>query len=305
MPARNEVYDKINRIQNSANDTVRREYLSALANLTGRDTLLYSSAFVSLKPRLPGIHVSITGQDIQGFMAALEGLKGKNLDLILHSPGGSLEAAEQIVKYLRNKYEHIRAIIPQNAMSAATMVACACDEIIMGKHSAIGPIDPQITFNTPSGPFTSPAQSILDEFELAKTQIHADPASAALWIKRIDKYPQGFLKICDNTIALAKERVKEWLTKWMFAGDSAGATKAEAIGEWLGSANLHRTHGHPIDINEAQGRGLKVLPLESDQKFQESVLSVFHATMATHDFTNCIKFVENQNGRGFYIVAQP
>ena len=44
-------------------------------------------------------------------------------------------------------------------MSAATMIACACDEIIMGKHSALGPIDPQITFDS----FTSPAQSILDE----------------------------------------------------------------------------------------------------------------------------------------------
>ena len=84
-------------------------------------------------------------------MSALHGLKGKVLDLVLHSPGGSLEAADQIVQYIRSKYEHIRAIIPQNAMSAATMIACACDEIVMGKQSAIGPTDPQITFPTPSG----------------------------------------------------------------------------------------------------------------------------------------------------------
>ena len=87
---------------------------------------------------------------------SLHGLTGKELDLILHSPGGSLEAAEQIVTYLRSKYDNIRAIVPQNAMSAATMIACACDEIMMGKHSALGPIDPQITVPTQVGPFHIP-----------------------------------------------------------------------------------------------------------------------------------------------------
>jgi len=104
-------------------------------------------------------------------MSALHGLKNDKLDPILHSPGGSLEATEQIVNYLREKYAHIRVIIPQNAMSAATMIACAADVIVMGKHSAIGPIGPQITIPTETGHFTAPAQSILDEFELAKKEI--------------------------------------------------------------------------------------------------------------------------------------
>lgn len=36
-------------------------------------------------------------------------------------------------------------------MSAATMLACACDEIVMGKQSAIGPIDPQMTLTKANG----------------------------------------------------------------------------------------------------------------------------------------------------------
>jgi len=56
----------------------------------------------------------------------------------LHSPGGSIEAAEAIVTYLRSKFAHIRAIVPHSAMSAATMIAMACDEIVMGKHSFLG-----------------------------------------------------------------------------------------------------------------------------------------------------------------------
>ena len=77
----------------------------------------------------------------------------------------------------------------------------------MEKHSAIGPIDPQITFPVKDGHFTSPAQSILDEFEQAKREIIQDKRTAPLWINKINNYPQGFLNICQNTIALSKEKV--------------------------------------------------------------------------------------------------
>lgn len=140
MPNRNEIYEEIGKARAAAQDDVRRRYLKELNELTKRDTIIYATAFSSKRlPQLPSFLISLTSDDIQGFISALHGLNGKKLDLILHSPGGSLEAAEQIVSYLRSKYGHIRAIVPQNAMSAATMLACACDEIVMGKHSAIGP----------------------------------------------------------------------------------------------------------------------------------------------------------------------
>ncbi|MFN8004648.1 MAG: hypothetical protein U0X75_26950 [Acidobacteriota bacterium] len=106
--------------------------------------------------------------------------------------------------------------MPQNAMSAATMIACACDSIVMGKHSAIGPIDPQITFPTQNGHFTAPAQAILDEFDQAKQEVINDPRTA-LWVTKIQNYSQGFLNICQNTIRLSIEKVEEWLNKYMFA----------------------------------------------------------------------------------------
>ena len=55
-------------------------------------------------------------------MEVSQGLEGDGLDLILHSPGGSPEAAEAIVSYLRSRFSHIRVIVPQLAMSAATMI---------------------------------------------------------------------------------------------------------------------------------------------------------------------------------------
>ena len=73
---------------------------------------------------------------------------GTDLDLILHSPGGSIGAAEAIVSYLRSRFEHIRVVVPNLAMSAAAMISCAADELVLGEHSFLGPTDPQIPIQT-------------------------------------------------------------------------------------------------------------------------------------------------------------
>ena len=95
---------------------------------------------------------------------------GALLDLILHSPGGSIGAAEAIVLYLRSRFKHIRVIVPNLAMSAAAMISCAADKIVLGKHSFLGPTDPQIPIRTVNGLEFVPAQAILDEFERAKLE---------------------------------------------------------------------------------------------------------------------------------------
>ncbi len=305
MPSRNEVLEEITKAKGGAQDTVRRKYLKDLSEYTNRDVIIFSSAFSSIKVQnLPPFLISITNEDVQGFMSALHGLNNDQLDIILHSPGGSLEAAEQIVNYLREKYSHIRVIIPQNAMSAATMIACAADVIVMGKHSAIGPIDPQITIPTETGHFTTPAQSILDEFELAKEEIKTDPQTAPIWVRRLDKYPIGFLKVCENTITLSKKIVENWLKTWMFKEDPEKDNKAKEIAEWLSKTNLHKTHSRPINMKEAKNKGLIIEALEDDNEFQDKVLSVFHAAMATHLVSNCVKFIENQNGQGAFLNVE-
>lgn len=87
--------------------------------------------------------------------------KSKGLDLILHTPGGSVAATESIIDYIHSVFgDDIRAIIPQISMSGGTMIACSCKEILMGKHSSLGPVDPQI--------LDIAAKDIIKEFELAK-----------------------------------------------------------------------------------------------------------------------------------------
>ena len=303
MPTRDQLQKEIHAFKQKGQDTVRRKYLAALNRKTGRDTVIYFSSY-GMQRAFPvsSASLSITDEDIQGFMTSLHKLKSDQLDLILHSPGGSLEAADQIVQYLRAKYQNIRAIIPQNAMSAATMIACACDEIIMGKHSAIGPIDPQMLVATPTGEILPvPAHTILQDFDKAKEDVSGNPQLANLWAPRFASLPPGYLNLCDQTITLSKEKVRLWLGQYMFKGENSH--KASEIADWLGKFTEHRTHGRPIGYDLAHSKGLVVTRLEDDQDLQEAVLSVFHAAMVTFQTSPCLKIIENHNGKGHYLVA--
>ena len=302
MANRNEILNKISEYKNAGQDLIRRQYLQELNMYTGRDTIVYAASFPCNKPGVSGSMLSIGLNDIPGFMTCINGLKSENLDLIIHSPGGSLEAAEQLVQYLRAKYKNIRAIVPQNAMSAATMIACACDEIVMGKQSAIGPIDPQMTLTKPNGiGYSLPAHSILADFDRAKAEISADQKAASVWVPKLLEIPNGFLDLCTKTIALSKSKVAEWLDAYMFKEDEK---KGQEIANWLGAFNEHKTHGRPINYQLAREKGLKISLLEDDQELQDKVLSVFHATLVTFDVTPCIKIIENHLGKGSYVIIQ-
>jgi hypothetical protein len=158
-----------------------------------------------------------------------------------------------------------------------------------------------VTFPTQTGAFTAPAQAILDEFEQAKREVKADPSCAPLWATKVNSYPHGFLSLCDTVLQLAREKVATWLDTYMFTKD--GTKPGHQIAEWLGNANIHKTHGHPIGMQLALDHGLKVTKLEDDPKLQDLVLSVFHATMVAFRVTPCVKLIENHNGQGLYTVV--
>lgn len=301
MPTLNDIQRTVLKQKNGAQDNIRREYLKDLSEHSGRDTIIYFSAFTSHKgPGLPFQYLALVLEDVQGFMAALCGLKRDNLDLIIHSPGGSMEATEQIVHYLRAKYNHIRAIIPQNAMSAATMMACACNEIIMGKHSAIGPIDAQLSFDG----FSASVQAVLDEFEQAKKEMETNKATIPLWVSKFQSYPPGFLRQCQIISETTHLRVGEWLNNYMFADLDEKDRPGKEIAQWLANSREHRTHGRPLTIAQCIEKGLRVKALEDDQVFQEKVLSVFHAAMVTFSVMPCVKIIENHDGKGMQLIAE-
>ena len=277
-------------------DFVRRKYLKKLYDLTKRNTILYASSWMSNKPNVPQSFLSLTDEDLQGLMEVIHKLSGSELDLILHTPGGSLEVAEAFVSYLRSKFEDIRVIVPSMAMSAGTMIACSGDVIILGKHSFLGPTDPQFFLPTATGLRMVSAQSILDQFDKAQEQCKKDPSKLSSWIPMLNQYGPDLLVQSEKALEISQELVKDWLSKYMLKEDHK---KAKDIAGWLANNKLFKTHGRKISRDQLEEKGLKIQHLEENQNEQDLFLSVFHATTHTFTGTPAVKIIENHNGRAF------
>ncbi len=299
MPSWHDILNQINQA-GSTHDVVRRQYIRELSEKTGRNTILYYSGWLQ-KPGVPGTEVN--DSDKNGFMAVIYKLdRSKGLDLVLHTPGGEVAATESLIDYLRSMFgDNIRAIVPQLAMSAGTMIACACKEIVMGKHSSLGPVDPQFR--------GTPAHGIKEEFTRAYDEIRRadgtiDQAKIAVWQPIIAKYPPAFVGECEKAIAWSDEIVKECLKTGMFKGDPDAEQKATAIVEELGDHSLTKSHSRHLAAVRCKEIGLKIVDLEADQDLQEKVLSVHHACVHTLSSTPAFKIIENQDGVAFIQVAK-
>ncbi len=290
MPGWDDILEELGRVS-GAHDFVRKKYIKKFSQVTGRNVIAYYSAW--LTRREPNLDLDINDADMTGFMNAIKGMDcTKGLDLVLHTPGGSPTAAEAIVKYLRSKFDDIRVIVPQIAMSAGTMIACSGKEIVMGKQSSLGPIDPQ--FNG------IPAYNIKMEFDEAKADLAQNPANANFWAIRLNKYPAAFLKQAIDAIDLSDNLIGEWLGTCMY--DKTNADDMDKIKNICQNLNEHdksKNHGRHFDYQFCKNIGLKILEMESDPKLQDAVLSMHHAFMLTLSGTDTTKIIENQNGKSY------
>ncbi|MXY75596.1 MAG: hypothetical protein F4Y40_00670 [Acidimicrobiia bacterium] len=268
-------------------DEVRERYLTELFQVTGRPAILYYTDWMTTTQNNPA--TSMQPIDVQGFMGAVHGLKGKKLDLILHVPGGDIAATQSIVEYLRSKFSHIRAIVPLAAMSAGTMLALACDEIVMGAHSNLGPIDPQMLVN---GQYIS-SGALIDDFVRAAAQTAQNPEAFRVWGPILAQYRPGLISDCQQAEALTKDLARRWLAAGMLK-DRPG--QAQDVAAWFADDNEHLIHSRPITREQARQQGLAIRFLEGSQEEQEAVLSVHHATLLSLTGTDTVKIIENHLG---------
>lgn len=294
MPSWHQLLEEI-KTKGSTYDVVRREHLARLHRLTGRNVILYYSGWLQ-KPGVAGVQVN--DADKNGFMTVIHGLdRRKGLDLILHTPGGETAATESLVDYLHSMFgTNIRAIVPQLAMSAGTMIACACRQIIMGRQSSLGPIDPQFG--------NLPAHGVVEEFRRAAQEIATDPSRIPLWQPIIARYHPTLIGECEKAVQWSTDMVRQWLVRGMLAGKPDAEQLAQSIVTELSDHALTKSHARHLSAATCQEMGLNVLLLEDDSRLQDAVLTVHHACIHTLGATPAFKLVENHKGIAFIQIAQ-
>lgn len=257
------------------------KYINSISNITGRNVIAYYSGWLKHNATNTGI----VETDKNAFMNAVYGLnRDKGLDLILHTPGGDIAATESIVSYLKQLFgNNIRAIVPQISMSAGTMIAMSCKEIIMGKQSALGPIDPQINGIA--------CQMVIDEFNQAVEQIKSVPESLGLWQVIISKYAPTYLTICKDAVKWSEELAEEWLSE---VNPQIDIDRIKNI--FINHKHSY-SHNRHISKDDCKKAGLNIIDLEKNQDLQDAVLSLHHCFMILIDHIPIVKMVLNQNGK--------
>ncbi|CTQ47261.1 SDH family Clp fold serine proteinase [Roseibium aggregatum] len=151
------------------------------------------------------------------------------LDIVLHTPGGLVLAAAQIAKAIRSHKGKVTVFVPHYAMSGGTLIALAADEIVMCRHSVLGPIDPQLG--------GMPAASILKVKEEKP-------------IAEIDDQTLILADVGRKAISQVEAMATSLLSRQMETDAAKSLASRLASGTW--------THDYPIVADEAQELGLPI-----------------------------------------------
>ncbi len=151
------------------------------------------------------------------------------LDIVLHTPGGLVLAALQIARAIEAHEGKVTVFVPHLAMSGGTLIALAADEIVMCRHSVLGPIDPQLE--------GLPAASIV---KVAETKPIAELDDKTLVLADVGR----------KAIAQLEAAATALLRRHMDEARAREVAARLATGTW--------THDYPISAEEAQALGLPV-----------------------------------------------
>jgi len=151
------------------------------------------------------------------------------IDVILHTPGGLVLAAEQIGAALHDHPGRVTVFVPHYAMSGGTLIALAADEIVMDPHAVLGPVDPQLG--------THPAVSILAAVERKP-------------IERVDDETLILADIAQKSMHQVRAAVVALASRRLAAKEAETLADILAGGQW--------THDYPISVAEARTLGLTV-----------------------------------------------
>jgi hypothetical protein len=238
----------------------RQNLIKTVEQMTGRRLIVYVANFNHPNN-------SITRNDISPFSEVCYDIpQGSDVDLLIQSPGGDPNAAEQMVNLLLAKSNSLRVIVPQSAKSAATMISLVADEIVMGDVSELGPIDPQIPIMTQQGLVYRPAKALLNGLEaivqdVANNGNQLNPAYFPI-LQGIDA---ALIDHCNKSIDHTRRLAQKWLMRSMCEHDH----EASGIAEQLTDIDKYPNHGAVIDWKEASDLGLKVTYLnQDDQQWQ-------------------------------------
>jgi len=290
----------------------RKKQLNRISKLRGnRDVLAFATDISkNVLGNLGGL-LTISYVDILPLTDQLSNLNGKELDLILETPGGFGEVTEEIVRLIRQKYEKFGVIITGWAKSAGTILAMAADEILMGPASALGPIDAQLVWQNKQ--FS--AEALLEGVKQIKDEVQKTGILNKAYIPILQNISPGELQDAQNALDFATGLVTRWLAEnkfkdWNQHGDGQPVTseertkRAKEIADQLCDHKKWQTHGRSIKIDDLEAMKLQITDYSRDPELNDAITR-YHALMHMTFATNIYKLYETPSSQILKTLLPP
>lgn len=282
-------------------ETERKKQLNRISQLRdGRNIFVYAAATEKIKEP-----ISIVYSDLTPITDQIEGLSGDSIDVILETSGGSGEIAEDIIKILRHKFDHVGFIVPGSAKSAGTLMVMAGDEILMEPSSSVGPIDAQISFR---GQIFS-ADALLEGLEKIREKTlktgKLNPADFPI----LQNITPGDIQSAENALSFAQKLVTDWLAEYKFkfwdthpstgqpVTDAEKKAKASEIAKELCDHGRWLTHGRSIKLSDLRDMGLKITDYSENKNLHEAIRRYYILLKMSFDSPSLIKVFETEGSQ--------
>jgi ClpP class serine protease len=154
------------------------------------------------------------------------------IDLLLHTPGGLVLAAEQIAWGLKRRKGKVTVFVPHYAMSGGCLLALAADEIVMDQNAVLGPVDPQL----------GTAQSSFPAASVVKALMQPNPNRDDTTLILGD--------LAEKALRQVHATVRKLLLEHHSEADAERIATALADGQW--------THDYPLYVEELKELGITV-----------------------------------------------
>lgn len=210
-----------------------------------------------------GSECAIERDDTVPFVDLLHNVpRGIDLDLLLHTGGGDIDAAEKLIDMMRRTIgtSTLRIIVPDFAKSAGTLMVLGADYVVMSDSSELGPIDPQIVLSDRNGNrIQHSVKSYLDAYDEHTTTLQKEPGNIAAQIM-IGKLDPATVKLFQAVLARAHRLAEDLLKRGMFRDTG---NWSQAASELIGTKRWH-SHSQMISWEDAHAPrlGLNVEYLE-------------------------------------------
>jgi len=269
-----------------------------------RNTYLLIYAGNIVKP-VPDIALSM--DDYYQIYAMLKDVESSALDFYIETPGGSGEAAEEIVRFLRTKFENVNFVVSGESKSAGTLIVLSGDEIWMSNSGSLGPIDAQVRIGRTTISAFDYMEWITEKYDEANKNKVLNPLDATM----IAQISPGELKLVFNALKFAEDLVVKWLSRYKFKNWTFTETRgkqvtkkmrkdrASKIVDDLINHGRWRSHGRSIKIEDLEDIGLRINRIDDDKHMAEIVYRIQTVIRLLFANSNTYKLFVTQDGKTF------